>query len=45
MTSQPKLFNFCLVTKAVCGGIGEVSCTSNCFRVMRLSTPRNTALN
>jgi len=24
----------------VCSGIGEVSCTSSYFRVVRLSTPR-----
>jgi len=29
----------------VYGGIGEVSCTSSCFRVVRLLTPRNTTLN
>jgi len=29
----------------VCSEIGKLSCTSSCFHVIRLSTPRNTALN
>jgi len=45
VTRSPK--RICIQRKwcLVCGGIGMVSCTLSCFRAVRLSTPRNTALN